>query len=83
MGTVPSAPAVRQLSVPDAAERIGRRVDEFRKLLRRRPDLDAMFSRVGPLRIIPEARLEELRAALSGETPAAAPAACSAGASAA
>jgi hypothetical protein len=66
--TVTLTPPPILLTVPEAADRVPIRLDLLRKLIHRRPDLAELFSKIGPLRTIPESRLAELRKVL-GRSP--------------
>ena len=51
----------RLLSVPDLAEAMGMRLDKFRKVISRRPELAALLTPVGPMKVLDSSRLEEFR----------------------
>lgn len=65
-----AAPTAPPVTVPALAEDLGIRVDALRKLLRKRSDLAAMLVIAGPVRLVPPAAAEAIRAAV-GETRAA------------
>jgi hypothetical protein len=47
------------------SERLGQPLDQLRKKILGRPDLQKLFTRVGPTRVIPADRLDDLKAALA------------------
>lgn len=53
-----------ELTIPEAALAIGQTPDRLRKVLRRRPDLQAMLIRRGPLYLVRATDLDRLREAV-------------------
>lgn len=52
------------LSLPTVAIKIEVGIDQLRKIVKRRPDLQAMMQRVGSTRLLPVGRLDEFRTAV-------------------
>lgn len=61
---MPTDPAPAELTLPQLAVRLGVSLDKLRREFGRRPDLDALSRRVGPLRVVRAADAERVRAIL-------------------
>ena len=55
------------VTVPEAAKRLGESLDWVRKQLRNRPELRAMFTTIGPTRVLPVARFDEFKTLLKAK----------------
>lgn len=54
-----------ELTLPQLAVRLGVSLDKVRREFNRRPDLDDLARRVGPLRVVRAADVERVRAILA------------------
>lgn len=59
MGTVTNSPT--RLTLPDIARQLGASLDSLREKVRRNPAAEALFERIGGVRCIDTARLDEFR----------------------